>query len=189
MCIRDRNCGRTGLTEQQAKQAGYTVETVLAVTDDKAHYYPGSSFFATKLIVQKDTHRLLGAQILGPGAVDKMVDIAVMGLNTGAVLEDFENADFAYAPPFSTAIHPFVQAVYILLNKLNGDMVSITPADYAAGKADDYKVIDMGNTPPIRGAVSVELTSVNGPIPDVYKRQKQGCKYSPVLSILFIIPS
>ena len=46
----------------------------------------------------------LGIQVFGPGAVDKMVDIAVMGISMGAVLEDFENLDFAYAPPFSTAI-------------------------------------------------------------------------------------
>ena len=102
--------GRTGLTQQQAEAAGYEVVTVLVPTDDKAHYYPGAGFFITKLIAEKETHKLLGVQVLGTGAVDKMVDIAVMGLNMGAVLEDFENADFAYAPPFSTAIHPFVQA-------------------------------------------------------------------------------
>ena len=137
------NCGRTGLTEAQAKEAGYDVVTVLAVTDDKAHYYPDAAFFATKLIADRKTHKLLGMQVFGPGAVDKMVDIAVMAINMGAVLEDFENADFAYAPPFSTAIHPFVQAVYILLNKINGDLVSMTPAEYAAGAADGYRVIDV----------------------------------------------
>ncbi|MCI9635456.1 MAG: FAD-dependent oxidoreductase, partial [Hungatella sp.] len=78
------NCGRTGLTEEQAREAGYQVETVLAVTDDKAHYYPNSAFFATKLIADRETHKLLGMQVLGLGAVDKMVDIAVMGLNMGA---------------------------------------------------------------------------------------------------------
>ena len=103
------NIGRTGLTEAQAREAGYDVVTVVAPTDDKAHYYPDASFFITKMIADKKTHKLLGVQVFGPGAVDKMVDIAVMGMNMGAVLEDFENADFAYAPPFSTAIHPFVQ--------------------------------------------------------------------------------
>ena len=103
------NVGRTGLTEAQAREAGYDVETVLVPTDDKAHYYPDASFFITKLIADRATRKLLGVQVFGPGEVDKMVDIAVMGINMGAVLEDFENADFAYAPPFSTAIHPFVQ--------------------------------------------------------------------------------
>lgn len=52
------NCGRTGLCEDQAKAAGYRVITALAVTDDKAHYYPNASFFITKLIADQDTHRL-----------------------------------------------------------------------------------------------------------------------------------
>ena len=166
------NCGRTGLTEAQAKAAGYEVETVLAVTDDKAHYYPDAAFFATKLIADKKSHKLLGIQVFGPGAVDKMVDIAVMGINMGARLEDFENADFAYAPPFSTAIHPFVQAVYVLLNKLNGDMVSMTPAEYAAGKATGYRVLDVAPAPTIRGAEYINLASVNGELPGIGKDEK-----------------
>lgn len=166
------NCGRTGLTEEQAVQAGYDVITVLVPTDDKAHYYPDSSFFITKLIADKNTHKLLGAQILGPGAVDKMTDIAVMGISMGAVLEDFENADFAYAPPFSTAIHPFVQAVYVLLNKIDGTLVSMTPAEYAAGKADKYRVIDAGLAPSIHGADYVDFTKVDGELPGIAKDEK-----------------
>ena len=166
------NCGRTGLTEAQAKAAGYDVETALMVTDDKAHYYPGASFFATKLIADKASHKLLGLQVFGPGSVDKMVDIAVMGLTMGAKLEDFENADFAYAPPFSTAIHPLVQVVYVLLNKLNGDIVSMTPAEYAAGKAKDYKVLDVAPSPSIHGAPYITLTEVNGPLDGIDKEEK-----------------
>ena len=166
------NCGRTGLTEAQAKAAGYDVITALAVTNDKAHYYPDAATFITKLIADKTTHKLLGAQILGAGAVDKMTDIAVMGISMGAVLEDFENVDFAYAPPFSTAIHPFVQAVYILLNKLDGTLVSMTPAEYAEGKADGYRVIDAGMKPSIHGADFVNLTEVNGEIPGIAKDEK-----------------
>ena len=166
------NIGRTGLTEEQAKEAGYDVITVLAPTDDKAHYYPDSSFFITKMIADKTTHKLLGVQVFGPGAVDKMVDIAVMGINMGAVLEDFENAEFAYAPPFSTAIHPFVQVVYILLNKINGTMESMTPAEYAAGKAKDYKIVDAGPAPAIRGAVYVDLAKVNGEVEGLDKEEK-----------------
>ena len=164
--------GRTGLTQQQAEAAGYEVVTVLVPTDDKAHYYPGAGFFITKLIAEKETHKLLGVQVLGTGAVDKMVDIAVMGLNMGAVLEDFENADFAYAPPFSTAIHPFVQAVHVLLNKINGALVSMTPAEYAAGKAKGYKVIDAGLAPSIHGARYVDLSAVQGEIEGLDKEEK-----------------
>ena len=166
------NIGRTGLTEAQAKEAGYDVITALVPTDDKAHYYPDASYFITKLVADRESRRLLGAQVFGPGAVDKMIDIAVMGINMGAVLEDFENADFAYAPPFSTAIHPFVQAVYVLINKLDGALVSMTPAEYAAGKAEGYRVVDVGPEPSIRGAFYVNLGAVNGEIEGLGKEEK-----------------
>ena len=166
------NVGRTGLTEAQAREAGYDVETVLVPTDDKAHYYPDASFFITKLIADRATRKLLGVQVFGPGEVDKMVDIAVMGINMGAVLEDFENADFAYAPPFSTAIHPFVQAVYVLMNKLDGTFVSMTPAEYVAGKAEGYKIVDVQPEPAIRGAFFVNLAKVNGEIEGLDKKEK-----------------
>lgn len=166
------NCGRTGLTEAQARSAGFDVVTALAVTDDKAHYYPGADEFITKLISDRQTRRLLGVQVLGGGAVDKMVDIAVMGINMKATLDDFENADFAYAPPFSTAIHPFVQAVYVLMNKLSGELISMTPAEYLAGKAEGYRVIDAAPAPSIPGATFVNLTDVNGEIPGIGREEK-----------------
>ena len=166
------NIGRTGLTEEQARKAGYDVETVLVPTDDKAHYYPDASFFITKLVADRATRKLLGVQVFGPGAVDKMVDIAVMGINMGAVLEDYENADFAYAPPFSTAIHPFVQAVYVQMNKMDGKLVSMTPAEYAAGKAEGFTIVDAQPEPAIRGAFYVNLSQVNGEIEGLDKKEK-----------------
>lgn len=158
------NAGRTGLTEAQAKDAGYDPATVLCVTDDKAHYYPGASAFVTKLIADRASHKLLGIQVLGAGAVDKMVDIAVTGISMGATLETFNTLDFAYAPPFSTAIHPFVQACYILENKLAGTFETFTPAEYAAGAAAGYQVIDVMPEATIPGARWVNLSQVQGPI-------------------------
>jgi NAD(P)H-nitrite reductase large subunit/rhodanese-related sulfurtransferase len=166
------NGGRTGLTEEQASAAGYNVITALAVTDDKAHYYPGASYFVTKLIADRDSHRLLGMQVFGTGAVDKMVDTAVVGISMEAELEDYENMDLAYAPPFSTAIHPFVQAVYILLNKLAGELISMTPAEYAAGAAKGYTVVDVGKLPSIPGAKFVNLGAVRGEIEGLSKDEK-----------------
>ena len=166
------NCGRTGLTEQAARAAGFDVETVLTVNDDKAHYYPGAASFITKLIADRKTHRLLGAQVFGPGAVDKMIDIAVAGISMGAALEDFEQMDFSYAPPFSTAIHPFVQAVYILENKLSGELVSMTPEEYLAGAAEDFRIVDVAPTPQIPGAVFVKLEEVNGPVDGLGRDEK-----------------
>lgn len=166
------NVGRTGLTETAAKQAGYNVVTVIAVLDDKAHYYPDSSTFIVKMIAEKDTKKLLGLQVLGKGAVDKMVDIAVTAITMEATLEDIENMDLAYAPPFSTAIHPFSQTVNILLNKISGAFETITPAAYAAGEAEAYKIIDVSRSPSIDGAPFVDLTKVNGELPEFARDEK-----------------
>lgn len=160
------NGGRTGLTEEAARAAGFDVETVLAVTDDKAHYYPDASFFATKLIADRKTRRLLGIQVLGPGAVDKMTDIGVMAVTFGGTLDQMTCLDLAYAPPFSTAIHPFVTAVQILKNKLDGVMESFTPAEYMDGAAADYRIIDVNPAgPTIPGVTYVDLNKVQGEMP------------------------
>ena len=164
--------GRTGLSEEQAVKAGYDVVSVVCVSDDKAHYYPDSSTFVTKLIADRTTGRLLGMQVLGSGAVDKMTDIAVVGISSGLKVGDFDTMDFAYAPPFSTAIHPFVQACYVLQNKMSGAFETFTPAEYAAGKAKDYRVIDVQPEARIFGATWVDLGKVNGEIQGIGKQDK-----------------
>lgn len=69
------NVGRTGLTEAQAKAEGFDPVSVITVVDDKAHYYAGASSFIIKMIADKATEKLLGVQVIGSGAVDKVVDI------------------------------------------------------------------------------------------------------------------
>ena len=154
------NGGRTGLTEAQAQAAGFTPESVVAIVDDKAHYYPGASSFYIKLIADAPTHRLLGVQVFGAGAVDKVCDIAVTAIYSKLAIEDLDLMDFSYAPPFSTAIHPLVTCCYILENKLAGRLETFTPAEYAAGAAKDYTVIDVLPEPTIPGAAWVNLASI-----------------------------
>lgn len=145
------NVSRTGLTMQQAKDAGFDVESATAILNDKAHYYVDASTFVVKVIADRATHRLLGLQVMGSGAVDKMADIAVTAISLKARLEDLVSMDFAYAPPFSTAIHPIATACSILLNKLSGRMDSFTPAEYAAGIADEYRLVDAQPAPSVPG--------------------------------------
>ena len=96
-----------------------------------------------------------------------------MAVTFGATLEQMTCLDLAYAPPFSTAIHPFVQAVHMLLNKLTGDMDSFTPAEYLAGAAKDYRVIDVNPAgPTIAGATYVDLLKVKGEVPGLLKDEK-----------------
>ncbi len=166
------NAGRTGLTEEAAKKEGYETVTALAITDDKAHYYEGSSFFIMKMVAEKKTHRILGFQVLGSGNVDKMTDIAVIAVSRGMKVEDFDALDFSYAPPFSTAISPFVQLCYILENKILGEFETMTPAEYSATKAKGYKVIDVLPEKTIPGATWVDLGKVKGPIAGLDKTDK-----------------
>jgi len=166
------NGGRTGLTQEQAAAAGIEATSVVCILDDKAHYYPGASSFIIKLTAETRSRRILGIQVLGAGAVDKMVDIAVTGIYQGMKLDDFDTMDFAYAPPFSTAIHPFVTACYILENKLDGVINSMSPAEYASGAAKEYTVIDAQPAPAIPNARWIDLSKVTEPIEGLAQDEK-----------------
>ena len=158
------NVGKTGLSEAQAKDAGYDVVTVLTVVDDKAHYMPGAGNFIIKLVADKESRRLLGVQALGKGEVDKVVDICVAAISLKAKVDDLADMDFAYAPPFSTAIHPLAHTVNVLMNKMDGGLESFTPAEFAEGKAEGYRIIDASPAPSIDGAPYVDLTRIHGEV-------------------------
>ena len=166
------NVGRTGLTEAQAKAEGFDPISVVTIVDDKAHYMPGAATFTMKLIADRTTQRILGVQVAGPGAVDKIVDITVTAIQCGATLDQLDGADFAYAPPFSTAIHPFAHTLNVLKNKLSGAFETFTPAEFAQGLAKDYCIVDASLKPTIEGAPYVDLTTVTGPLKDFGPEEK-----------------
>lgn len=166
------NAGRTGLTVSQAEAAGYDPVSVLTVVDDKAHYYPEAGTFIVKMIADLTSDRFLGLQVLGKGAVDKMTDIAVTALTMKATLQDLENMDLAYAPPFSTAIHPFVHTVNVLRNKLSGSFETFTPQEYENGEAEAYRMIDAALQPSLPGVEYLDLEKVTEPVEGLDKEEK-----------------
>ncbi len=166
------NAGRTGLTETAARAEGCDVETVVAVVDDKAHYYPSAGSFIVKLTADKATRKLLGVQVLGAGAVDKITDIGVTAISLGATVDQLAVMDFAYAPPFSTAIHPFAHSVNILMNKLDGELETFTPTEFAAGAAEGYEIIDCAVEPSLPGKKYLNLTKVDGEVPGLGREDK-----------------
>ena len=166
------NAGRTGLTVSQAEAAGYDPVSVLTVVDDKAHYYPEAWTFIVKMIADRTSDRFLGLQVLGKGAVDKMTDIAVTALTMKATLQDLENMDLAYAPPFSTAIHPFVHTVNVLRNKLSGSFETFTPQEYENGEAEAYRMIDAALQPSLPGVEYLDLEKVTEPVEGLDKEEK-----------------
>ena len=166
------DAGRTGLTEADAKKTGYDTISALCATDGTPKYYNGSSSLIIKLVADRGSRRLLGAQVIGSKSVDKMLDIAAMGIAMKAKLDDFETIDFAYAPPFSTAISPFAAACGVLINKLDGAMDSFTPAEYASGAAKGYKLIDVHPEAKVNGAKWIDLNSPEKGMAGIAKDEK-----------------
>jgi rhodanese-related sulfurtransferase len=80
--------------------------------------------------------------------------------------------DLAYAPPFSTAIHPFAHTVNVLLNKISGNFKTITPLDYVAGKAEGYKIIDASIVPSLTKYPYLDLNKVDQKPPTFDKDEK-----------------
>lgn len=114
----DLNVGLTGLSETAARAAGLEPVATLITARDKARYYPGALQVNLKLVAEAGSGRLLGAQAVGPGAVDKMIDIAATALLGNLGCRDLENADLAYAPPFSPVLSPIILAASSLSKKL-----------------------------------------------------------------------
>ena len=108
----------TGLSEQAAQEAGFKPISIVMKGTDRARYYPGRQEYALKLIADRQSGRLLGAQVVGCGNVDKMIDIAATALLGKLTCTDMENADLAYSPPFSPVLSTIIVAAGILKNKL-----------------------------------------------------------------------
>ncbi len=108
----------TGLSEQSAQESGFEPISMVMAGSDRACYYPGKRDFSLKLIADRRGGRLLGAQVIGGGNVDKMIDIAATVLLGKLTCADLENAGLAYSPPFSPVLSPIIVAAGILNNKV-----------------------------------------------------------------------
>lgn len=160
--LSDELCAASvGLTEKAANNIGYDTVTIVTASDDKAHYYPGSSSFITKLVADKVSGKLIGAQIIGGMSVDKMADIAVVGISAGLKVSDFITMDFAYAPPFSTAISPFAVAASVLVNKIEGKIKTICPSEYIKSGAKGYTLIDAHPSAKLIGTEWLDITKLD----------------------------
>ncbi|MFH0814049.1 MAG: FAD-dependent oxidoreductase, partial [Pseudomonadota bacterium] len=155
----DLNIARTGLTEGEARAEGFDVETVICPSPDRPHFYPGSKSIITKLVADKKTGKLLGAQIIGPGDVAKRIDIAVSALSFGATVEQVAKLDLAYAPPFSLAMDNIITAANIMDNKLKGLAKSVSPlvVKEKLDRGEDFIFLD------VRSAEEYEMVRIDKP--------------------------
>lgn len=157
------NAARTGLTERDARKMGYEVESVIVPANDRAHYFPGYRQIVTKLVAEKETHRLLGAQIVGEGVVDKPIDILATAITFGAKSEDLEKLDLAYAPPFSSAMASTIVTANVLNNKFKNKVETINPRDLK-DRLDEVLVLD------VRDEASHFIRSIPGSV-NIYSEE------------------
>jgi CoA-dependent NAD(P)H sulfur oxidoreductase len=108
--------GKTGLSEKEAEDDGLEVVSAGLWAYDRAAYYPGAGKVFLKLIADRATGRLLGAEAAGSGA-DKLTDICAAALWGRLSYPDLVNIDLAYAPPYGPALSPVIQAATILSGK------------------------------------------------------------------------
>ena len=104
---------RTGLTEEEARQMGYQVESTMIKSQSGAHYYPGTTPLWVKLIYQAGDMRLLGGQIIGEQGAAKRIDVLATALHQRMTVDDIRALDLSYAPPFSPVWDPILVAANV----------------------------------------------------------------------------
>ena len=113
------NISMTGLTEKVAQKLGFDTVSVVITKRDRAGYMPKVQNVTLKLVADRRTHRVLGAQAIGCGDADKRVNTVSVGLLSNMRVEDLLDVDLTYAPPFSTSIDILISAARILKSKLS----------------------------------------------------------------------
>jgi NADPH-dependent 2,4-dienoyl-CoA reductase/sulfur reductase-like enzyme/rhodanese-related sulfurtransferase len=136
---------KTGLSRRDATQAGFDAYESFTHSPDHAGYYPGSSLMHIKLVAERKTGRLLGAQIVGEKGVDKRIDVLATALSAGMSVTDLENLDLAYAPQFSSAKDPVNMAGFVASNVVRGEFRALTCGELRErlDRAEALQVVDV----------------------------------------------
>lgn len=108
--FREMEIARTGLTEREAKAAGLDAISVTTEASSRAHYYPGAEPMKIKLVVERGSGRLLGAQIVGGEGAGKRIDVLATALWNDMTVAEVGGMDLSYAPPFSPVWDPVLLA-------------------------------------------------------------------------------
>lgn len=116
----DMTVATTGLSEKSAKAAGIAYDKTYTYSGSHASYYPGASNMSVKILWDKMTHKLIGAQIVGFDGVDKRMDVLATAIRFGAKVTDLANLELCYAPPFGSAKDPVNMAGFVAENVISG---------------------------------------------------------------------
>lgn len=163
--IFDRHVGYTGMTEKDAAKAGYDVEILFNIKPDHAEYMGGKEL-TIKALADKKTGRILGAQAIGQGGVDKRIDVIATAITFKAKAEDLFHLDLAYAPPFATTKDPVLYTGMALDNALKNNPL-MTPEDLVNRQANDeaLQIVDTRSKKDfekahVKGAVHIPLAEL-----------------------------
>jgi len=139
----DTTVAMTGLTQKEAASQNFDVVVCHNIKPDKPEYYHGSEMII-KAIADKNSGRVLGAQIIGKSGVDKRIDVLGTAITFGAKAEDLFHLDLAYAPPYSTTKDPVMYTGMILDNSLRRGRRLITPEELHEKLAggEDIAIVD-----------------------------------------------
>ena len=118
----DMTAATTGINETNARKAGLDVDTVILSPMSHAGYYPGGKVMTMKVVFEKETYRLLGAQIVGHEGVDKRIDVLAVAIHAGMKATELKDLDLAYAPPYSSAKDPVNMAGFMIDNISKGTL-------------------------------------------------------------------
>jgi len=102
--------GRTGVTEKEAKRAGFEYVVAKIESTTRAGYYPGAGTITVKLLVERVSGRVLGGQVIGPEGTAKRIDVLATAITAGMTADDVVYLDLSYAPPFSPVWDPVQEA-------------------------------------------------------------------------------
>jgi NADPH-dependent 2,4-dienoyl-CoA reductase/sulfur reductase-like enzyme/rhodanese-related sulfurtransferase len=140
----DLAVAKTGLSENEAVSEGFSPLATYVLSADHAGYYPGAKGLRIKTVADRDTGRLLGAQVIGEKGVDKRIDVMATAIYNRMTLDDLLQLDLAYAPPYSAARDPVIVAGALGQNFFTGDWIPITPAElhHKIKTGDDFLLLD-----------------------------------------------
>ena len=128
----DMTAAVTGINEAQAAKAGLDADSVVLSPMSHAGYYPGGRVMTMKVVFEKETYRLLGAQIVGYEGVDKRIDVLATAIRAGLKATELKDLDLAYAPPYSSAKDPVNMAGFMIDNIASGVLRQFHLEDVAA---------------------------------------------------------
>ena len=145
----DMTIATTGVNEKTAKQAGIDCDKVYLSPMSHAGYYPGGKVMTLKVVFEKGTYRLLGAQIVGYEGVDKRIDVLATAIHAGLSALQLKDLDLAYAPPYSSAKDPVNMAGFMIENLSHGLVEQFFPEDVDALPRDgSVTLLDTRKTSP-----------------------------------------